>query len=413
MRLLKITTLYKSYWERFYLQDSLLANKSYQVQKEALDYDAFGWADFWSSALTSLGYEVMEVSANVEPLQKQWSLENNVDFNSSKWLWNTTFEQVKKFQPTIVFMDDYSTFTSQWINELRQACPAICLVICWCGAPFDDSNIFAAHDMVISCIPELVRQFREMGHRSEHMNHAFDPRLLSRLDTLTKPDLDCTFIGQIVRANQYHLRREQILEELVSLVPLQVYSPSAEFILTWKDLLKLAARSSLYDIGQALMSIGIPRSQLAKLPKLGKIVSLQSRPVNPVNKRLQPFMKPAVFGLEMFQTLRNSKLTLNCHIDISPHSASNMRLFEATGTGTCLVTDWKENIQELFEPDREVVTYKTAEECAEKVKWLLEHPQEREAIAKAGQARTLRDHTFTQRAIQLDEIIKRELAMKS
>ncbi|MFN6031973.1 MAG: glycosyltransferase [Dolichospermum sp.] len=41
------------------------------------------------------------------------------------------------------------------------------------------------------------------------------------------------------------------------------------------------------------------------------------------------------------------------------------------------------------------------------VLWLLDHPQEREAIAKAGQARTLKDHTFAQRAIQLDEIIRK------
>jgi spore maturation protein CgeB len=39
----------------------------------------------------------------------------------------------------------------------------------------------------------------------------------------------------------------------------------------------------------------------------------------------------------------------------------------------------------------------------------LEHPQEREAIAQAGQARTLKDHTFDQRAIELDYIIRREL----
>jgi spore maturation protein CgeB len=86
-----------------------------------------------------------------------------------------------------------------------------------------------------------------------------------------------------------------------------------------------------------------------------------------------------------------------------------MRLFEATGVGTCLLTDWKDNLPKLFEPEKEVVTYKSVEECIEKVKWLLDHPQEREAIAKAGQARTLKDHTFAQRAIQLDEIIKRQL----
>jgi spore maturation protein CgeB len=87
-----------------------------------------------------------------------------------------------------------------------------------------------------------------------------------------------------------------------------------------------------------------------------------------------------------------------------------MRLFEATGVRTCLLTDWKENLSELFEIDREVVTDKSVNECIEKVEWLLENPQERELIAKAGQARILKDHTFAQRAVQLDEIIRKALS---
>ena len=61
---------------------------------------------------------------------------------------------------------------------------------------------------------------------------------------------------------------------------------------------------------------------------------------------------PPLFGLDMFQGLRDSQVTLNTHIDISPRSASNMRLFEATGAGSCLLTDRKENLDwTLFEED--------------------------------------------------------------
>jgi spore maturation protein CgeB len=108
----------------------------------------------------------------------------------------------------------------------------------------------------------------------------------------------------------------------------------------------------------------------------------------------------------MFQVLHDSKITLNTHADTSTRYASNMRLFETTGVGTCLLTDWKENLFELFEPDREVVAYCSAEDCVEKVRWLLNHPKEREAIAKAGQSRTLEAHTFSHRALQLDELLK-------
>jgi spore maturation protein CgeB len=120
-------------------------------------------------------------------------------------------------------------------------------------------------------------------------------------------------------------------------------------------------------------------------------------------------MRPAVYGLEMFQTLRDSRVTFNNHIDLSAASASNMRLFESTGVGTCLLTDRKPNLPSLFEPDREVVAYGSTEECVEKVRWLLEHEAEREEIARAGQARVLREHTFAHRAPRLDALIRASL----
>ena len=83
-----------------------------------------------------------------------------------------------------------------------------------------------------------------------------------------------------------------------------------------------------------------------------------------------------------------------------------MRLFETTGVGACLITDWKENLADLFEPDAEVLTYRTAAECAEKVKYILEHENERRSIAEAGQVRTLREHTFENRAREIDKIIR-------
>ena len=71
-----------------------------------------------------------------------------------------------------------------------------------------------------------------------------------------------------------------------------------------------------------------------------------------------------------------------------------------------MLTDWKANLGELFEPDSEIVTYKDAGECVEKVSYLLSHDADRSAIAAAGQRRTLRDHSFDKRAVQLDQIIR-------
>jgi spore maturation protein CgeB len=84
-----------------------------------------------------------------------------------------------------------------------------------------------------------------------------------------------------------------------------------------------------------------------------------------------------------------------------------MRLFEATGVGAALVTDEASNLGELFDPGREVVTYATADELVERVAHLLEHEDERAAIARAGQERTLREHTYDRRMRDLAEILGR------
>ena len=110
----------------------------------------------------------------------------------------------------------------------------------------------------------------------------------------------------------------------------------------------------------------------------------------------------------MYKVLYNSKITVNCHGDLAVYAA-NMRLFEATGVGTLLVTDWKENLHEMFEPGKEVVAYRTPEECAELIRYYLEHDDEREAIACAGQQRTLREHTYYQRMEELVDIVRKYL----
>jgi len=75
--------------------------------------------------------------------------------------------------------------------------------------------------------------------------------------------------------------------------------------------------------------------------------------------------------------------------------------------GTLLITDWKANLREMFEPGRDVIAYHTFEECAELIKYYLEHEKEREAIAKAGQQRTLREHTYYHRVRELLDILRK------
>ncbi len=64
--------------------------------------------------------------------------------------------------------------------------------------------------------------------------------------------------------------------------------------------------------------------------------------------------------------------------------------FEITACAQFLLAERSPGHQDAFEEDREAVFYSSAEECAEKARWYLDHPEERARIAAAGRARAER-----------------------
>ncbi|HEX7808284.1 MAG TPA: FkbM family methyltransferase, partial [Thermoanaerobaculia bacterium] len=284
-------------------------------------------------------------------------------------------------------------------------CPSIRLTAIWCGAPYRSADVFRACDLVLSCVPELVEDFRAQGHRAEHVNHAFDARVLERLSPIAQPAVDFSFLGSVVLAGDFHRERARILDALVRDTSLAIWSDVAPPSVRTRA--GQRARILAFDATATARELGIPRQALSRIPLIGRAAHWPARPepVETIGKRVVRRAKPPLYGLAMFGKLRDSRVTLNTHIAVSRHSASNLRMFEATGVGTCLLTDRKDRLPELFEPDAEVVTYASAAECVEKVRYLLAHESERAWIAAAGQRRTLRDHTFAHRAAQLDAIL--------
>lgn len=405
MKLAKVTTFYGEYLDFFYRTRPSLAKDSYVAQKAALDEDAFGWADYWSNALRPFGYETLEIVGNAKSLQEAWLRENGQA--SGLGMKELVLEQLRRFQPEILFMVDYSSFPVDWLKRTRELCPSIRLIVGWCGAPYSDRTVFDGYDLVLSCIPELVEHFRSLGHDSAHLNHAFDPRIRARIGEPAHSRLQFSFIGQIVKTNGFHGEREKLLIELARRIPIEIFS-SAGKAGKLEDL-KSYVKMGLFDLGRSLTALGIPGKTLEKIPAVGKHLATITRPNRASIGELRMNFRPPVFGLEMFRTLRDSTVTLNQHINASKASASNMRLFEATGVGACLLTDWKPNLTDLFEPDSEVVTYRSAEECAEKARWLLANPAAARSIGTAAQRRAAKDHTFSVRAQILDDLIKARL----
>jgi spore maturation protein CgeB len=111
----------------------------------------------------------------------------------------------------------------------------------------------------------------------------------------------------------------------------------------------------------------------------------------------------------MYRVLAGARIALNRHGAVAEGHANNMRLFEATGVGTMLLTDERSDLDELFVTEQEVVTYANAADLVDKARWYLDREQERAAVAAAGKARTLASHTYAVRMRELIEILSRYL----
>ena len=79
------------------------------------------------------------------------------------------------------------------------------------------------------------------------------------------------------------------------------------------------------------------------------------------------------------------------------------RTFEVPGAGGFLLTEAAPGLDRYFSISREIATFETLSQLVEKVRYYLDRPDERDAIARAGHARTMAEHTYERRISEILE----------
>ena len=382
MRILIFDTHYQESQRRVYENDPQLAQQPSSKQLDTIYKTGFGRADSLPLNLKKLGHQVEQFIVNVAPIQISWANENGLEIetrrslatkvqhrlkrrvdrlrdkpvipgmNVLKWEMEVLTAQARAFKPDVIFICDVLYLPAHFHRTLKEHTK---LLVGEMAYPIPPGLDLGPFDLIISAAPHFVDRLRKAGARSELLLLGFEKTILDRLGTQTK-DVELAFIGSV---SKDHQQRLELLEELCRKVPISFWGAGADSL--------------------------------------------------PADSPLQGRVKPPLWGYDMYRQLQRSKIALNIHIDMAEHFAANMRLYEATGVGTMLLTDWKTNLHELFEIGKEVVAYRSKEECVELVNYYLEHENEREAIAKAGQQRTLLEHSYYHRMQELTEILNRYL----
>lgn len=367
---LKTSPIYKWYLDEVYRTNPFLCEATYQDQYKAIMDGCFGWADFWKKNLELAGpFEVTEIVTGAEILQKTWAKEHDVPYQADAWQLQILEEQIRIYEPTVWFAHDFSVIQSEFRLRMKKKYPFLKLIIGWDGIAIQDKDVFAGCDIILSCLPFVVEHYVSVGINAKFLPFGFETSLLNKIQKKSS-HIDFSFIGSLILKEGFHSERLRLLAYLLRHTTLQVWLASlperGPFIKNQLGrFLRNQAHMTLSDISDTLSMIRANRGVL--------------------------------FGLPMYETLANSRLTLNVHTDRVGQTAGNMRLMEATGVGACLLTDWKENIVEYFEPEKEIVTFRSIDEAREKVGYLLTHPDERNKIAQAGQRRTLDQYSFKKR----------------
>ena len=84
------------------------------------------------------------------------------------------------------------------------------------------------------------------------------------------------------------------------------------------------------------------------------------------------------------------------------------RTFHIPAAGGFMLHERTDEVQQCFEESEEMACYGDTDELREKIKYYIEHPDERRRIAERGYERALRDHSLDARAKEVLSILRRE-----
>ena len=386
MRILVLNADYPRFLAWLYRRQPGLENASYATQMAVRNASLFGVADFYSKNFAALGHPASEIHVNNPWLQAAWAREHGMAIAPPEppgaverrappvWLQrlvtpfkpilrplarkvglspkldtqaeNILLAQIEEFRPDIVLNQDVFHVDTKLVRRIKNIGRPV--LIGQVGIEPSRGEDWAVYDLMISQLPRIVQSFRTVGVRSEVRHLAFEPSILDALPDAPTLDVDVSFVGSV---SVDHQQRIALLEAVARRFDLKLWGARPQTL--------------------------------------------------PASSPLHRCFQGEVWGADMYQVLRRSRITLNSHIDLTGREAGNMRLFEATGVGTFLLTDFKDNLDTLFAPDREVVAWRSIDDSLKAIGRYLADDDGRAAIARAGQARTMAQHTYSHRVREI------------
>lgn len=364
---LQVHPFYSGFLDKFHAENPHLAARPHAEIVQRLLEEGFSDIHMFAPHMRRYGYDGLLVVPNDAVSQARWWIDNvSADLPSGPQRGDIILRaQVETLRPRVLYMVDAITWDSKFIRSLEHRPP---VVASWRAADIPPHVDWTELDLFISGLSGVRELAGRLGaRRVEAFHPGFDSGVLPRIAGIAR-DRDIVFCGSI-SPNQ-HATRVVALQRLAEASE----APSGGFSL---DLHLNAGGSALPPA-------------------------------------VERHRRPAVFGIGMYRRLASAKMTIDIRgnirsgriedpvlhrdTDLARDETMNMRIFEATGCGTFLLTEHYGNLSEYFEIGREIETFRDAEEMIDKIRFYLRHDALRERIARNGQERCLREHNISLRS---------------
>ena len=400
-----------------------------------------GWAD----CMEREDFEVFETCCDDLLLQETWALENHFGhlITEKDSLFKIVEAQIKWFQPKILLLYAGASFifSREMRDRLRKSAPQkdMTIVVFWGDQIPPKStytDFFGDIDFAFCSSKIYQENFARAGIDAVTIGNAFDPSI--EINASKEKSHNFIFCGTAGFCIPEHWNRYKFLRKLLEISCLEVYTlernsyprqhrtprqvfrelilsvaiklPSKLILfLSWIPRLRRLMNLALQIKRTGLSIVDMQPLGILKGEHPGLGIFRSEKPLGVLfPDRVRP---PKTLASDYFSLIAESKLVLNIHRE-EDADIGNIRCFEVTGMGSCLVTNHREGLSDFFDVDNDIVTFETAEECAEKIKYLLSHPDEVKRISENGRRATLERHTVAERCKKIAEILRHRPVVK-
>ena len=383
-----LTSIYPAHAEKIYRDNPSLKDKSSDEQMEFIRWHALSSYVRWVELLESHQCKVIQFHHNLDNVESSWAKENNFSPVSKNKIIEIGLEKIKRFEPDILYCSAPFIYTrNSFIQNLLKILKKRPKLIAWYGANCGNEEIFNLFDLTLSNSNYLVSRIRQNGGKADVLQHSFDPIILQKIGKCPFKKNRIAFFGNLDSSSEDFRERTKFLHQIAKKSPKfdifgEVHRPN------------FSERVKFYLL-QKRSYLAKTCSYIISSPKLEYWSDMDNLPPSPwpLPKDFTNSVHSSLYGQEMLTKLNSYQISFNFHNKHTVNHACNMRIFEATGLGNCLLTDHKTDIQSIFEPDREIITYKSVDEAISKSNYLLENPKVAAEIGLAGQRKTLANYS--------------------